>query len=74
MCLGWEYFGSLLNGEYAILHTGSDWGVKTLVLLFPKSKQGLIVFTNSDNGYLLYEKLITLALGDLGVAFMKKAG
>ncbi|OLY94304.1 serine hydrolase domain-containing protein, partial [Cnuella takakiae] len=73
MCLGWEYFGSLPNGEYAILHTGSDLGVKTLVLLFPRSKQGLVVFTNSDNGHLLYEKLIPLALGKLGETFMKTA-
>ncbi|HEX2535228.1 MAG TPA: serine hydrolase domain-containing protein [Chitinophagaceae bacterium] len=73
MTLGWEHFGGLSNGEYAILHTGSDKGVKTLVLLFPKSKSGLVVLTNGDNGFLLYEKLITSALGPLGMEFWKKA-
>lgn len=73
MCLGWEYFRDLPGGEYAILHTGSDIGVKTLILLFPKSKQGLVVFSNSDNGYLAYEKLIKTALGEMGTAFWDKA-
>jgi CubicO group peptidase (beta-lactamase class C family) len=73
MCLGWEYFPGLLNDEYAILHTGSDIGVKTLAILFPKSKGGLVLFTNSDNGYLVYEKLIASLLGEAGTSFLKKA-
>jgi hypothetical protein len=39
--------------------------VKTLVILLPKSKQGLIVFTNGDDGFNLFEKVITEEL-DLG--------
>lgn len=55
--LGWEIY-DLGNGEYALSHGGSDEGVKTLVFLLPKSKQGLIIFTNSDNGTSVYEALI----------------
>ena len=73
MCLGWEHFDNIAGNEYALLHTGSDIGVKTLVLLFPNAKEGLVVFTNSDNGHLLYEKLIIMILGDLEKAFMDKA-
>jgi CubicO group peptidase (beta-lactamase class C family) len=67
-----KYFGlgleiyDLGNGEYALSHGGSDEGVKTLVFLLPKSKQGLIIFTNSDNGTNIYEILVNEYLKDLG--------
>ena len=63
--LGWEIY-DLGNGEYALSHGGSDEGVKTLVFLLPKSKQGLIIFTNSDTGTNIYEALITEYLKDFG--------
>ena len=63
--LGWEIY-DLGNGEYALSHGGSDEGVKTLVFLFPKSKQGLIIFTNSDNGTHAYQPLINEYLKGLG--------
>jgi len=40
--------------------------VKALVFLLPKSKQGLIIFTNSDNGTNVYEVLINDYLKGLG--------
>jgi CubicO group peptidase (beta-lactamase class C family) len=48
--LGWMVMPDLSNGEYALIHTGSDPGVNTVVILFPKSQRGLIVFTNGENG------------------------
>lgn len=63
--LGWEIY-DLGKGEYALSHGGSDEGVKTLVFLLPKSKQGLMIFTNSDNGTNIYEALITEYLKDSG--------
>lgn len=63
--LGWEIY-DLGNGEYAMSHGGSDEGVKTLVFLLPKSKRGLIIFTNSDNGTNIYLKLINEYLKDFG--------
>lgn len=72
MGLGWELFKGLPGGEYAMLHTGSDKGVKTLILLFPASKEGLIVFTNSDNGHQLYQKIITTVFGKKGMALFKQ--
>ena len=60
MSLGWELFQNLgPQKEYAIIHSGSDQGVKTLVIILPVSKQGLLIFMNGDNGYKLYDKLIT---------------
>lgn len=63
--LGWEIY-DLGNGNYALSHGGSDVGAKTLVFLLPKSGDGLIIFTNSDNGTNVYLKLITDYLGDYG--------
>ena len=59
MGIGWEMFIDLgPRKEYCLIHSGSDQGVQTLVFLLPVSKQGLIIFTNGDNGHKLYEKII----------------
>ena len=55
----------LSNGEYALIHTGSDPGVSTVVVLFPKSQRGLIVFTNGDNGTQVWTKILAEAF-DVG--------
>ena len=49
--LGWSIIKGLPNDEYAISHGGSDYGVKTLAYFLPKSKRGVVVFTNGDNGF-----------------------
>jgi CubicO group peptidase (beta-lactamase class C family) len=72
MGLGWEVHSNLPNGEYALIHSGADKGVHALVMLFPKSKEGLVVLTNGDNGYQLYGKLVTESL-TLGSEIMKRA-
>jgi CubicO group peptidase (beta-lactamase class C family) len=65
MSLGWELHQNLGDGEYALIHSGSDDGVKTLVILLPKSGQGLVVLTNGDNGFQVCEPIVidSLALG-----------
>lgn len=73
MGLGWEMFLDLgPQKEYALTHSGSDQGVQTLVILLPVSRQGLILFTNGDNGYKLYEKIIVEML-DTGREIMDRA-
>jgi CubicO group peptidase (beta-lactamase class C family) len=70
--LGWEMFLDLgPKKEYALTHGGSDVGVRTLLILLPVSKQGLIIFTNSDNGNKLHHKLITEWL-DTGKELMSR--
>ena len=59
--LGWMVMPELSNGEYALIHTGSDPGVSTVVVLFPKSQRGLIVFTNGDNGTQVWTKILAEA-------------
>jgi CubicO group peptidase (beta-lactamase class C family) len=63
--LGWEIY-DLANGEYALSHGGGDKGVQTQVFILPKSKRGLIIMTNVDDGYKVYEKLLVTYLGKQG--------
>lgn len=63
--LGIEHY-DLGNGETAWSHGGSDNGVRTLFIILPKLKKGLLIFTNSDTGTNVYEKLIEHYLGVQG--------
>ncbi len=63
--LGFEIY-NLGNGDFALSHGGSDEGVRTLVFIFPKTKKGLLIFTNSDSGGNLYEKIVKHYLGENG--------
>ncbi|WP_136666657.1 serine hydrolase [Flavobacterium sp. H122] len=63
--LGFEIY-DLENNEYALSHGGSDNGVQTIVFILPKTKQGLLIFTNSDTGVSVYETLLKHYLGSNG--------
>ncbi|HMB63975.1 MAG TPA: serine hydrolase [Eudoraea sp.] len=63
--LGFEIY-DLGNGEYTLSHGGSDNGVQTIVFIFPKTRQGLLIFTNSDTGVSVYETLLKHYLGHYG--------
>jgi CubicO group peptidase (beta-lactamase class C family) len=70
--LGWMIIPDLSNGEYALAHTGSDPGVNTVVVLFPKSQRGLIVFTNGDNGARVWTRILAEAF-DVGKEMLGRA-
>ena len=72
MGLGWEVHTGFTNGEYALIHSGADTNVRALVMLFPKSKEGIVLLTNSDNGHEMYGKVVTDFLA-LGGEIMKRA-
>lgn len=55
--LGWYIKKNYNNGEYALMHSGSDAGVATKVILFPDSKRGIVIFTNGDNGFDVIERV-----------------
>lgn len=63
--LGFEIY-DLGNGETALSHGGTDKGVNTLAVLLPGTGKGLVIFTNVDDGYTIYEPLITYYLGEAG--------
>jgi CubicO group peptidase (beta-lactamase class C family) len=68
MGLGWAVYTNLGNGEYAISHSGVDPGVNTIAFILPKSKRGLLIFTNSDNGPQIYTELVKAYLKEQGQA------
>lgn len=70
--LGWMLMPELSNGEYALIHTGSDPGVNTVAILFPKSQRGLIVFTNGDNGTQVWTRILAEAF-DVGKEMLGRA-
>ena len=70
--LGWMIMPELSNGDYALIHTGSDPGVSTVVILFPKSQRGLIVFTNGDNGTQVWTRILADAF-DVGKEMLGRA-
>ncbi len=63
--LGFEIY-DLGNHEIALSHGGSDKGVNTIAFLLPETKQGLVIFTNVENGYTVYEALINQYFGEAG--------
>jgi CubicO group peptidase (beta-lactamase class C family) len=63
--LGFELY-DFGNGEYALSHGGADKGCQTIVFVFPRTKHGLIIFTNVDDGYKVYEKILKHYLGEYG--------
>jgi len=70
MGLGWAVYDPVGNGEYAISHSGHDAGVHTIVIILPKSKRALVIFTNSDNGRQLFPDLVSDYLGAQGQAIV----
>lgn len=56
--LGWEIYQNLPDEEYALVHGGSDRGVRARVILLPKSKDGIVIMTNGDKGMKIIRRLI----------------
>lgn len=54
------------DNDFAISHDGADLGTRCIFILLPKTKQGIIIFTNSDIGNKVYEKLLSHYLGKRG--------
>ena len=63
--LGFEIY-DLGNNEIALSHGGSDNGVNTIAFILPETRQGLVIFTNVDHGYKIYEPIISHYLGKAG--------
>ncbi|WP_276876735.1 serine hydrolase [Chryseobacterium joostei] len=66
------YFGlglsvyDLGNGDYALSHGGADKGTRCIAFVLPKTGKGILIFTNVDDGYKVYEKLVLHYLGAQG--------
>lgn len=63
--LGLEIYDFGAEGK-VLAHGGADEGVQTIFSLVPKTKNGLLIFTNSDTGGNLYIELVEHFLGAYG--------
>lgn len=69
--LGWWIDENInINNDFAMVHGGDDIGVHTIAFIIPKTKQGLVIFTNSDNGTDAYQEIILKYLGENGQGIM----
>jgi CubicO group peptidase (beta-lactamase class C family) len=62
MGLGWEILTGPDTDAHILLHTGSDAGIKTLIVLLPDSGRGIVVFANGDSGMDVAVSILRLAL------------
>lgn len=65
--LGWTIYENInQQKDIAMSHGGSDIGVQTIVFITPKTKNGLLIFTNTDNGTAVFEDILLKYLGKDG--------
>lgn len=64
--LSWVGYEGVNGNEIAIQHGGDDIGVHTIAFIFPESKEGLLIFTNCDNGTDVYIPIVKHYLGAAG--------
>ena len=64
--LGWKIVRGLPENNYILNHDGGDMGVATTLILLPKSKSGIIVLTNGDNGRIICNSIVkkTISFGN----------
>ena len=60
-----------LEGDYAMVHGGDDIGVHTIAFIIPKTKQGLLIFTNCDNGTEVFADILLKYLGENGKGILE---
>ena len=70
--LGLQLLSNLPNNETALMHTGGDYGIKAIAIALPKSKRGLVIFSNSENGLVLWQKIISEYFGEVGKEIVKR--
>ena len=70
--LGWYVDENInTNDDFAMVHGGDDIGVHTITFIIPKTKQGLIIFTNSDNGTDAFQEVLLKYLGENGQGILQ---
>ncbi len=70
--LGMQLLSNLPNNEYALMHTGGDYGTKAIAIMLPKRKRGLVIFSNSENGMVLWQKIISEYFGEIGIEIIRR--
>tara|TARA_Y100000815_G_scaffold257513_1_gene266144 strand:- start:13 stop:1530 length:1518 start_codon:yes stop_codon:yes gene_type:complete len=68
--LGWQVI-ALPDGTRALQHTGGDYGIKALALIFPDRQGATLLFSNSENALSIWKKYLDERLGDNGEAIVE---
>ena len=70
--LGMQLLTKLPNNEFALIHTGGDLGTKAIAIALPNSKRGLVLLSNSENGMVLWQKIISEYFGETGKEIVRR--
>ena len=65
--LGWGI--QRKGGNEALWHSGDNGAFKAFVMIVPKTKSGVVMFANSENGLEIAKPLIDEAMGTESLAF-----
>ncbi len=70
--LSWEVMSGPSGGEYALVQSGGNPGIKTLVILLPQTRRGLVVLPNGENGMEVCTQVVVETL-DVGEELRKRS-
>ncbi|SNR15972.1 serine hydrolase [Tenacibaculum jejuense] len=70
--LGMQILPNLKNNETVLMHTGGDYGTKTIALISLQSKKGIVILSNSENGMKIWQKLLQEYFPDFGNEIMDR--
>jgi len=54
------------------MHTGGDYGTKAIAIALPNTKKGLVLFSNSENGMELWQKIISEYFQETGHEIIRR--
>jgi hypothetical protein len=63
---------NLPNSETALMHTGGDYGTKAIAITLLNARKGLVLFSNSENGMVLWQKIISEYFGETGTEIVRR--
>ncbi|MFT4680158.1 MAG: CubicO group peptidase (beta-lactamase class C family) [Flavobacteriales bacterium] len=70
--LGMQLLTNLPNSETALMHTGGDYGTKAIAITLLNARKGLVLFSNSENGMVLWQKIISEYFGETGTEIVRR--
>lgn len=70
--LGWQVIQGLDGGGYALQHTGADVGARSIAIMYPRSGEGILLLSNSENTGDLWAKLISESITPGGATLLQR--
>ena len=70
--LGWQVIVNPEDGGYTLQHTGDDPGIKAIAIMRPDAGSGLLILSNSENGMVLWPKIVGESLPVTGSQIIRR--